>query len=229
MVQTIKGRIFEVFRKHSLPRWLVLLVDMSVVYFSFLTAYLLRFNFEFYAFEFPLAVRQGFVVLFVYTSFMLLFKSYSGMIRHSTIKDIYKIIITSFTSLVCLFILTLLSRRYGFNNLFNIPLSILLISSGAVAFLLSLFRVFVKMFYEFVSSSSHYRKNVMIYGTGDMGLLVKRVIEGDPKSHFRLIGFIDDDRKIQGKKVDGYPVFSRQVLEKEFIENEHNKVDGRDG
>jgi len=53
---------------------------------------------------------------------------------------------------------------------------------------------------------------------------VKRLIEGDPKLQYKLKGFIDDDKKIQGKKVDGYPVFSRRVLKKSFIENEDIKV-----
>ncbi len=57
-----------------------------------------------------------------------------------------------------------------------------------------------------------------------MGILVKRVIEGDPKGQYRLRGFIDDDRKIQGKIVDGYPVLSRNILNKSFIEKEEIKV-----
>ena len=57
-----------------------------------------------------------------------------------------------------------------------------------------------------------------------MGIVVKRVIEGDTKSQYRLKGFIDDNRKLQGKKVDGYPVYSQQVLTKEFIEKEEIKV-----
>jgi FlaA1/EpsC-like NDP-sugar epimerase len=80
------------------------------------------------------------------------------------------------------------------------------------------------MFYEFASSSSHDRKNVLIYGSGEMGILVKRLIEGDPKDMYRLIGFIDDDKKIQGKNVDGYPVYSRKILTKYFIENENVQV-----
>ena len=38
-------------------------------------------------------------------------------------------------------------------------------------------------------SSSHDRKNVLIYGSGEMGILVKRLIEGDPKNQYRLKGF----------------------------------------
>jgi FlaA1/EpsC-like NDP-sugar epimerase len=224
MIETLKGRVFEVFRKHSLPRWMVLLIDMAVVYFSFLIAYMLRYNFETYAFEISAAFRQAIIVLSVYTLLMLLFKSYSGMIRHTTIKDTYKIIFTNFSALSILFIITLLSRKYASNTILNFPLSILLIHSGAVTILLFLFRVFIKIFYEFASSSSHDRKNVLIYGSGDMGIIVKRVLEGDTKSQYRLKGFIDDDRKIQGKKVDGYPVYSQNVLTQGFIDAEGIEV-----
>jgi FlaA1/EpsC-like NDP-sugar epimerase len=146
------------------------------------------------------------------------------MIRHTTIRDTYKIIVASFSSLFVLFIVTILSRRNGWSALFNIPLSILLIHTGAVTILLFFFRVFVKIFYEFASTSSKDRKNVLIYGSGEMGILVKRLIEGDPKDQYRLKGFIDDDKKIQGKKVDGYQVFSRQILTKDYIESEEIKV-----
>lgn len=224
MIETFKGKIIKVFKNHSLPRWLVFLIDSGTVFFSFLIAYMLRYNFEVYTFEISTVFRQAFIVLLVYASFFLIFKSYSGMIRHTTIRDTYKIIIASFSSLTVLFIVTILSRRNDWGPLFNIPLSILLIHTGAVTILLFFFRVFVKIFYEFASTSSKDRKNVLIYGSGEMGILVKRLLEGDPKNQYKLKGFIDDDKKIQGKKVDGYPVFSRQILKKDFIESEEIKV-----
>jgi FlaA1/EpsC-like NDP-sugar epimerase len=224
MINILKGKMLQIFRDHSLPRWLVLLIDMSVVYFSFLIAYMLRYNFEIFTFEISVAFRQAIIVLSVYTAFMLMFKSYSGMIRHTTIEDTYKIILTNFAAVAILFIVTLMSRQNAWKPLFNIPLSILLIHSGAVTILLFVFRVFVKIFYEFASSNPRDRKNVLIYGSGEMGILVKRVIEGDPKGQYKLNGFIDDDRKKQGKNVDGYPVFPRNILTKEFIEKEEIKV-----
>ena len=99
MINTIKRKIFQIFREHSLPRWLVLLIDMATVYFSFLIAYMLRYNFEVYPWIILIVFRQAFIVLAVYTLFMLVFKSYSGMIRHTTIKDTYKIIIANFSAL----------------------------------------------------------------------------------------------------------------------------------
>jgi FlaA1/EpsC-like NDP-sugar epimerase len=220
MIDTIKRRVIKVFKNHSLPRWLVFLIDTGTVFFSFLIAYMLRYNFESYAFDISTVFRQAFFVLSIYAVFILLFKSYAGMIRHTTIRDTYKILIANICALSLLSLITILTRTYNWIEFFNIPISILLIHSGAVTIALFLFRVFVKIFYEFASSSSKARKNVLIYGSGEMGLLVKRLLEGDPKNQYRLKGFIDDDKKIQGKNVDGYQVYSRQVLTQEFIENE---------
>jgi FlaA1/EpsC-like NDP-sugar epimerase len=219
MIEAFKERVIRVFKNHSLPRWLVFLIDSGVVYFSFLIAYMLRYNFEVFTFDISSTFRQALLVLFVYAIFILIFKSYAGMIRHTTIRDTYKIIISNFSALAVLFLVTLMSRKYQWSSVFNIPLSILLIHMGSVTILLFFFRVLVKLFYEFASTSSHNGKNVLIYGSGEMGILVKRLIEGDPKSMFRLKGFIDDDKKIQGKKVDGYQVYSRQILTKEYIDN----------
>jgi FlaA1/EpsC-like NDP-sugar epimerase len=224
MLTAFKERIIRVFKNHSLPRWLVLIIDSAVVFFSFLVAYMLRFNFEVSALSISTVFRQSYLVLFVYVVFILVFKSYSGMIRHTTIRDTYKIILTNFSALAVLSLVTFLSRKNEWSFLFNIPFSILLIHFGAVTILLFLFRVFVKLFFEFASSSSHDGKNVLIYGSGEMGILVKRLIEGDPKNLYRLKGFIDDDKKIQGKNLDGYPVYSRQVLTRDFIEDEDVKV-----
>ena len=224
MIAALKEKIIKVFKNHSLPRWLVLILDSAAVFFSFLVAYMLRFNFEVSSLSISTVFRQSYLVLFVYVVFILVFKSYSGMIRHTTIRDTYKIILTNFSALAVLFLVTFLSRKNEWSFLFNIPFSILLIHFGAVTILLFLFRVFVKLFYEFASSSSHDGKNVLIYGSGEMGILVKRLIEGDPKNLYRLKGFIDDDKKIQGKNLDGYPVYSRQVLTRDFIEDEDVKV-----
>jgi FlaA1/EpsC-like NDP-sugar epimerase len=220
MINSLKRRILDIFREHSLPRWIVLLIDMSVVYASFLIAYMLRFNFETYSFQISVVFRQAFMVLGIYTCFMVVFKSFEGMIRHTTIRDTYKIIMASFCSLGILVIITLLSRHYTWRPLFNISISIILIHAGSVIMLLFFFRVFVKFFYEFALTFSRDRKYVLIYGSGETGLIVKRVLETDPKKSYQLKGFIDDNPKIQGKKVDGFPVHSMNTVTREFVDNE---------
>jgi FlaA1/EpsC-like NDP-sugar epimerase len=190
---------------------------MAVVFFSFQIAYILRYNFEVGQIDIFSLYKQGFFVLVVYSLFMLIFKSYSGMIRHTTLKDTYKIIFTNFASLAVLIPVTLLSRKNGWNPVLNVPLSIVFIHSGAVTVLLFFFRVFVKIFYEFSWTDSREKKNVVIYGSGEMGIVVRRVLEADLKGPYRVKCFVDDDKKLQGKKVTGYPVYPRSILTKEFI------------
>ena len=156
MIDAFKSKLFRVFREYSLPRWSVLLIDMAVVYFSFLIAYMLKFNFEVYTFKLSVVFRQAFFVLMVYTLFMLVFKSYAGMIRHTTLKDTYKIILANFTAVGLLFIITFLNRLYELNTFFDISPSILLIHAGAVTILLFLIRISVKIFYEFAISIPSY-------------------------------------------------------------------------
>ncbi len=224
MINRLKYKTIQIFQKHSLPRWFVLLIDISVVFLTFLLAYLLRYNFELNSFIIPLAMGQAFLVCLVYLVLMLLFKSYSGLIRQTTIKDTFIIAVTCTVALTVLFIVTFFSRTFGWDGVINMPLSILLIHYGAVTVSLVFFRVSIKMFYVFVSAPSSKRKNVLIYGSGETGIIVKRVIQSDPRSGYQLKGFIDDNIKLQGKKVDGYPVYSKNILTKDFIEVESISV-----
>src|SRR5450759_2204338 len=224
MVNKLKHITIQLFKKHSLPRWLVLLIDISAVFITFIVAYLLRYNFESYTFSLLFSMAQGLIVCIAYLGFMFLFKSYSGLLRQTTIRDTFVIGITNAAAFSVLFLMTLNTRYLELNRLFDIPLSILIIHYGMVSVALIFFRVSIKMFYVYVSVPSSNKKNVLIYGSGETGIIVKRVLESDPRSGYQLKGFIDDNIKLQGKKVDGFPVFSKAVLTKEFIESEGIKV-----
>lgn len=220
MIDRLKHKTIEIFRNHSLPRWFVLLVDISAVFLTFLLAYILRYNFELDTFSPVIAFKQSVLVSIVYLTFMLLFKSYSGLIRQTTIKDTFIIAVTNSAALCILSLITIITRNKDIYSIYNVSLSILLIHYGTVTVSLIFFRVFIKMFYVFVSVPSSSKKNVLIYGSGETGIMVEKVIHSDPRSAYHLKGFIDDNPKLQGKKVDGFPVYSQKVLSREFIEAE---------
>jgi FlaA1/EpsC-like NDP-sugar epimerase len=220
MIRKFKHSINKVFKNHSLPRWLVFAIDICAVVVTFIFAYLLRYNFEAYKFSWSLALSQASLLCFVYIIFMLIFKSYSGLIRQTTIRDTFIISVITTATLAIFLVFTLGSRKLGFPELFDIPYSVLMIHFGAVTVSLILFRVFIKMFYIFVTAQEVNRRNVLIYGTGETGIMVKRVITNDPKSRYKLFGFIDNNPRLLGKKVDGYPVFPDSILNKDFIDAE---------
>lgn len=50
----------------------------------------------------------------------------------------------------------------------------------------------------------------LIYGAGEAGQQLAMALRSDPS--MRLVGFIDDDRKIEGEIIDGVPIYSRPKL-----------------
>jgi FlaA1/EpsC-like NDP-sugar epimerase len=211
---SLKAR--EFFRKHSLPRWMVFAFDGAMVYITFLFAYVLRFNF---ILDFPIgvALRQGLVVVAVFSVFELVFRTYAGLIRHTTIKDIFNVLLTTSATLGVLLIFTLVNQISDWNEIFNIPGSILLIHCVSLNALMIISRISVKMFYEMVSARPLNKKNVIIYGAGAMGVVVKRVISGDTEHNYNIVAFLDRDKKLQGKSLNGVPVFSPDRLTENFL------------
>lgn len=224
MIRTFKDRILRFFHRHSMPRWMVFITDTVSVFVFFLFAYLLRFNLIAKAVDTELAVRQGVLVTFVYAFFIIIFKTYSGLIRHTTIKDAFNIFITNTLALLILVLISLLSRVYNWNDFYDIPLSIIVIHYGIITLFLFFLRVFIKMFYEFASTSTRERKNVMIFGAGEMGIVVKRIMESDNRSGYRVKFFLDDNKKLHGKKADGVPVLSPLSIDRKFVRENGIKV-----
>ncbi len=80
-------------------------------------------------------------------------------------------------------------------------------------------RIMIKMFYELLfSGNSKAKKNVIIFGAGALGIIVKRVIMSDATGDFNISAFLDNDRKLQSKDIGGIPVFSPRKLTKGFLE-----------
>ena len=62
------------------------------------------------------------------------------------------------------------------------------------------------------------KRSVLIYGAGELGFVVKRVVLSDPRYGFHVSGFIDDDKTLQGKKINGINVYGPSALSADFVE-----------
>lgn len=212
-----RKRIFDIFGKYSIPRWMVFAIDNATVFLVFLFAYLLRFDFDLRAFDHNLALDHGLIALFVYAVFCLIFRSYSGLLRHTTLTDISLVFIVTTGSAVTLVILSLIGRISNLSDYFVIPLSIILIHYVSITVILFFLRVFIKIVFRFATNVKRATRNVLIYGAGDLGFVVKRVVMSDLKDGFIVVGFIDKDKNLHGKKINGIPVFSESILKEDFI------------
>lgn len=216
-VQYLRSEGRRIFHNYSMPRWLVFILDSGAIFLAFLFSYLLRFNFEIAAVDFSMAIRQSLVVLGVYGLFEILFKSFSGLIRHTTIRDIFNVLMATTSSVMLLTIVSIISGYTGHSGILAIPVSIIMIHFVSISVFLFLIRISIKIVYEFISVTPEDKKNVFIFGAGALGVTTKNVIESDAQNNYNIIGFLDNDRKLQGKKISGIPVMDPGKLSKDLL------------
>ncbi len=218
-IDNLQSKARAYFKRHSLPRWLVFSIDTAVVFVSFIFAYLLRFNFEQAPIDFGKVFFQSLIVLFVYCTFAYIFRSFAGLLRHTTIRDIFNVIIANSFSILLLEILSLLLGIKAGIRLFHIPLSILVIHFVNLNVIMFVTRIMIKMFYELLfSGNTAKKKNVIIFGAGALGIIVKRVTMSDATGDYNISAFLDNNKKLQSKDIEGIPVFSPNKLTRDFLE-----------
>jgi FlaA1/EpsC-like NDP-sugar epimerase len=222
-ILSLRKEALAFFNRHSLPRWMIFAVDAATVFLAFMIAYLLRFNFQIPEDRGSVLIYQALISTAIYSGFSLVFRSYSGLVRHTTLTDITLVFVVTTCSAISLVCLTSISHWLNWGEVLAIPQSILLIHYVAVSVLLFLGRIGIKLFFLFATGSSRNKKRVLIYGAGELGFVVKRVVLSDPRYGFHVSGFIDDDKNLQGKKINGINVYGPAALSADFIEK--NKIE----
>ncbi len=202
-----------------LSRWLVLAIDLIIVMFSFSLSTLLRMNFHYseidlYSFQFHFALLLT-IRVFVFLGF----KSYMGIIRHTSIEDAVLILKAVSTGTIITGIVSI-ALRYssGINTLLYVPLSILVIDFFICLFLMVSLRFFVKSFYESFINEFKPAVGVLIYGAGYSGMLTKNVIQNDRGVNYQVLGFIDDNASKIDKTIEGIRVFSLAEAMEKFVD-----------
>jgi FlaA1/EpsC-like NDP-sugar epimerase len=146
----------------------------------------------------------------------LFFQSYAGIIRHTSIEDAILILKAIFTgSLGAVLVSGVIKNTLGFEHVFNLSASILIIDFFICLFWMVILRFFVKSFYESFINQFKPTIGVLIYGAGYTGMLTKNVFQTDRSTNYKILGFIDDNESKIGKTIEGIKVFSLpEVLDK---------------
>lgn len=179
---------------YNTKRFLVLLSDALLISASFYAAYMLRFNTLqlddyytrqiFYALPLVLVVR---VVFFIFTGL------YRGMWRFVGVRDFIVIIkAVTLSSVLSVGLLFIVFRLENFpRSVFIIDWLILLMLIGGSRFAYRLYR---EGWFRQGGATSVGGKNIIIVGAGRAGEMILREIQGNSRSDYNLVGFVDDDR-----------------------------------
>ncbi|WP_179334797.1 polysaccharide biosynthesis protein [Winogradskyella costae] len=213
MLITLLNKISEKYAS----KWLVLLFDVIIVVASFFLAYLIRFNFQIDFDIINLLNQIPYVAIIAAASFVAV-GSYKGVVRFTGFKDIVNIIIGANILATALIFITFLSRKMlGENSIFNLPGSIIYINLLLNILLLIGAKLFIKSIYNHITQDFQSISNVLIFGAGNSGMLTYDAIQNDTKSGLEVVGFIDDDERKVGKKINLLKVYSIESITEEFI------------
>ncbi|AND64633.1 polysaccharide biosynthesis protein [Flavobacterium covae] len=191
-----------------LPRWSVLFLDILVISFATaLTYYLFKgINLKFITTQY-----EGIKIplyFFVNIFFFWIFKTYSGIIRHSSIVDAVKIFFAQFFAFSSLVIIDAFSKTFFSVDLYFT--TALLVNSFIVFCLLFFYRVLVKKTFEIYFSNVLVGKQeiLLIYGSDANAIAVANALLSEIPKRFHIKGFIDRYESNDSKRALGLPVFS---------------------
>jgi len=212
MLRKIRKQFFI----RSAPSWLVLAIDLYWVVNNFLFAHLIRFNFNYVLDGSVLKIQLPVIIAITVFSFLIT-GSYKGIIRHTGTRDSIKVMSASLLIMAFLMAIVFLGNYLNWSEKLNFPLSIIVIHFLLNIIVLIGLRFLFKIFYDILFSSFKAGPRILIYGAGEAGLLTYSILKNDKANNTQICGFIDDDKKKQGKKLNGLAIYNSNDITQKFI------------
>ena len=138
--------------------------------------------------------------------FFWLFRTYSGIIRHSSYIDAVKLLFSQTAVLVFFLFTNFLSDLVYQEKLFlNTALFINIVLSFCGLFL---YRVIVKQTFElyFAETNKHQLIRTIIYGTDANAISVANALKIENPSRFKIVGFVDRKNQNASKRILDLPI-----------------------
>lgn len=226
MSSTLRKISTSIVNSPYLSRWVVLVIDTFVGTFATLAVYLVL---GFFIRSSAPASTYGLIALIscvVNVAVFMIYGTYRGIMRHTTMQEVWRICLAVVSKSVILFIIfALLYDFIGFTiSIDKIAIAQICDIICSIALLVAL-RVFLIYFYElFIASVNKTSNRVLIYGDDAKSISVANYLSKNQHAEYRVMGFIkvQDNRsmlKLQGLTVftiDDYDYFERVVDKKEI-------------
>mgnify|MGYP000879277757 FL=1 len=191
-----------------LPRWMVFLIDVCILFISLGIAFYILNKItvlpKFLSIEWKYIIIIGTNILFMY-----LFKTFAGIIRHSTFIDIQKIFWSSFITVVFLLVLKYSTFWLTKIKLFYTPLLLLYFVISFTALLV--FRLAVKQSFYFVKhvKASTQKKRIMVLGISDHSVAIAGAILDNDNLPYELVGFLTKRNDSKYAKILGLKILTQ--------------------
>ena len=196
---------------------LICLVSLALVYF------LLQNTPTPYK-DFESVYVQVSILLGVNLFYFLVFKTYSGIIRHSTFKDIIKLAFSALATATTILLISVLFASVTGDKIYTTTILFLYMM---VSFTLHfLYRVVVKEFYQILRKERYgiLKKRVAIIGVNDHTISLGTALNAELNLPYNLVSFLSREKTSKKYKVLGKPIYSIRNNFASVVKN--NQIEG---
>ncbi|MDR6548114.1 FlaA1/EpsC-like NDP-sugar epimerase [Chryseobacterium rhizosphaerae] len=197
-----------------LPRWIVLVIDIIILVVSlFLSTYIIeKITQKEFIYHEEKSIVFAFIIL-VNTAFMYFFKTYAGIIRHSTFIDLFKLLVSCFSTL---FVVATINLMYFWVTGGKFILTPYLVLYFVISFMgLFLFRLYVKEFFHIVREyrRSTLKKRILVLGIDEQSIAIARAILDNPNLPYQVVGFLTQRTDSKRASLLGKPIYAKEKIE----------------
>lgn len=193
-----------------LPRWVIFFLDMTAAVIAFLLAYYIYQDTKNIVFSPNDFALQFLLCLGATAASFIVFRLYSGIVRYTSSTDSIRILSSNILTIIILFTIKLFCLAIRTTPPIE---NSLIIIYGLLLFLgLVTYRTSIKVFFQYSKTAKKVKKNVVVFGAGEMGIAVKRTFDHDLTTNKIIVGFLDDNPSKIGKSIDGVRIYKSDKL-----------------
>lgn len=211
-----------------LPRWAVMAIDLTICVVSFIITIAILRDTPLKFYGVLSFVEKGILLIGLQFLCFLLFRSYSGIIRHSTFTDVYRIAVASGCVLLIALATNVVYQILTGQKIF-LTTALLLYSFFSLTLLVA-FRITIKEIYRYLRTAAlgNPRKRVVVLGIDDQTIALTQALMADAASLYKPVAFLSSKEKRSNFKLIDLPVLYSEGSLEDHLEDMNKKfnIDG---
>ena len=191
------------------PRWIVVCMEVFLLFIALFFSFFVVERLGVYIPDSIPLYKRYLLVIGVNIFFMFIFRTYSGIIRYSTFRDLFRILLSSGCTVIAMFIANKISLHViGEKVLLN---PILLIYFTVSFIILFVFRLSVKEFFYLVKEINRRtsKRRILILGVDDEAVAFANGIIGNAVIPYSVVGFLTGRTNPKQATLLGRPIISK--------------------
>jgi FlaA1/EpsC-like NDP-sugar epimerase len=203
-----------------LPRKIILAIDLLLTALAFSISYWIYFELKGMDILLYSFLAKLLLCVSVNLLFFILFNTYQGIVRYSTLKDSFDIFLALAGANLTLIIFNYFATLFAQHSIF--AWEYFFINLFLAFFLTFMLRITVKTGYDYITSSDNKKHNdhnrllpLIVYGDGTAQVSIAQLIQTSSHLPYCIAGFVSDASGLSGKMILGLPVYNK----KHFLED----------